>query len=98
MADLDVQAIPAMEGLLFRVKVEEGGDGTSHEVAVPEDYFDDLTGSVCTPEEFVKVSFEFLLEREPKESILREFEITVISRYFPDYEAEMRDRFTSSAS
>ena len=95
MADIDVRAISGEGGWLFRVKVKEGGGETAHEVAVPEDYYVDLTGSACAPEEFVKTSFEFLLEREPKESILREFDITVISRYFPEYEAEMRDRLHS---
>jgi hypothetical protein len=32
--------------------------------------------------------FQFLLEREPKESILRRFDVTVISRYFPEFERE----------
>jgi hypothetical protein len=32
------------------------------------------------------------LEREPKESILRSFELTVISRYFPEYEREIARR------
>ncbi len=93
MPDIDVRAIPGEGGRLFRVKVEEGGGETSHEVAVPEDYYDDLTGGACTAEEFVRISFEFLREREPKESILGEFDITVISRYFPEYEAKMRERF-----
>jgi hypothetical protein len=31
-------------------------------------------------------SFAFLLEREPKESILREFDLSVITRYYPEYE------------
>ena len=34
----------------------------------------------------------FLLEREPKESILRSFDLTVISRYFAEYEREMTGR------
>ncbi len=92
MPDIDVRAIPREGGRLFRVKVKEGGGETSHEVAVPEDYYADLTGRTCALEEFVKMSFEFLLEREPMESILREFDITVISRYFPEYEPEMRER------
>ena len=35
------------------------------------------------PEDLVRASFAFLLEREPSESILREFDLTVIGRYFP---------------
>ena len=92
MPDIDVRAISGEGGWLFRVKVTEGGAETAHEVAVPADYYVDLTGGGCASAEFVKISFEFLLEREPKESILREFDITVISRYFPEYEAEMRER------
>ena len=42
------------------------------------------------PEELVAASFVFLLEREPRESILRRFELPVIERYFPGYEAEIR--------
>src|SRR5437773_10993659 len=32
---------------------------------------------------------EFLLDREPKESILRRFDVIVTSRYFPDFEREL---------
>jgi len=37
-------------------------------------------------EDLVADSFGFLLGREPKESILREFDLSVIKRYFPDYD------------
>lgn len=37
-------------------------------------------------EELVRDSFGFLLEREAKESILNEFDLSVIKRYFPDYD------------
>ena len=37
-------------------------------------------------------SFAFLLEREPASSILGQFELTVIGRYFPEYEQEIRRR------
>jgi hypothetical protein len=39
-----------------------------------------------SPEQLVADSFGFLLEREPKESILREFDLSVIRRYFPEYD------------
>ena len=35
--------------------------------------------------DLVKRSFEFLLAREPSSSILREFDLSTIERYFPDY-------------
>lgn len=39
--------------------------------------------------ELLEASFRFLLEREPNTSILNSFDLTVISRYFPEYEAEI---------
>lgn len=64
-------------------------DGRSYKVSLPEDYYQKLTGGKITPEELVKKSFEFLLEREGPESILPEFELSVIQRYFPEYEDEI---------
>jgi hypothetical protein len=40
----------------------------------------------------VEASFRFLLEREPREAILRRFDLPVIGRYFPEYDAEIRRR------
>lgn len=41
------------------------------------------------PTDLVRRSFAFLLEREPKESILRSFDLTAIGRYFPDWEGRI---------
>lgn len=38
----------------------------------------------------VRRSFEFLLAREPNTSILREFDLSTIERYFPDYPTHIR--------
>jgi hypothetical protein len=40
----------------------------------------------------VRASFAFLLDHEPKESILRAFDLPIIGRYFPRYEADVRRR------
>jgi hypothetical protein len=45
-----------------------------------------LAPGASDPEDLVRRSFAFLLEREPKESILRRFELPLIGRYFPEYE------------
>ncbi len=87
MADLRVQ--PAGNNA-FTVRVSEGGSETTHRVTVPPEDFQRLGGGYGSPEELLRASFEFLLAREPRESILREFEITVISRYFPEFETEIR--------
>lgn len=62
-------------------------DGASrHRVTVPDRFGDDDL------ERVVRASFEFLLEREPASSILREFSLDVIGRYFPEYEDELPRR------
>lgn len=63
---------------------------TSHRVRVPAAYHSKLARSGETVESLLERSFEFLLEREPNTSILAEFELPLISRYFPEYEAAMR--------
>ncbi len=78
----------------FRVRVIEGGSETSHQVTLaPKDYAR-LAGGSSEPEELIQRSFEFLLEREPKESILTRFDLSVIGRYFPEYEREIRLRLS----
>jgi hypothetical protein len=74
----------------FRVRVMDAGSETIHDVALnPSDYAR-LTGEKVEPEELVRRSFEFLLERESKESILARFDLSLISRYFPEYEREIK--------
>ena len=68
----------------FTVTVQDSGGSTSHEVTVwPSDI--DRYAPYATPEALLEASFHFLLEREPKESILRRFDLAVIEQYFPDY-------------
>lgn len=71
------------------VEIEEEGSSTSHHVTVAREDFERLCREEETPEEFVKRCFEFLLEREPKESVLGRFDISVIGRYFPEFEHEI---------
>jgi hypothetical protein len=62
-------------------------DGASrHRVSVPARFGNEDLDRV------VRVSFEFLLECEPASAILPEFSLTVIGRYFPEYEAELPRR------
>ena len=51
-----------------------------------------LAGAKTSAERLIEESFRFLLERESNTSILRSFHITDISRYFPEYESEIRRR------
>jgi hypothetical protein len=76
----------------FRVQIIEKGGESTHRVSMKQADYARLTGGKIEPEELVRRSFEFLLEREPKESILGRFDLSVISRYFPDFEREMKNR------
>jgi hypothetical protein len=76
-------------GSTYRVMVDDDGSVTSHEVTVtPEDVERFAPGADA--ERLLRASFEFLLEREPKEAILRRFALPVIERYFPDYPRVIR--------
>jgi hypothetical protein len=72
------------------VRVREGSSETNHEVTVHQKDLLRLSRPGETAEQFVRRCFEFLLAREPKESILRTFNVTVIARYFPDFEGSIR--------
>jgi len=79
----------------FRVRVSEGQTETSHRVTLkPEDY-ERLAKGTVEARELVRRSFEFLLENEPKESILARFDLSVIGRYFPQFEREIKRRLGS---
>jgi hypothetical protein len=70
--------------------------GTSHLVSVPAGFPASLGCGHVAPEELVRASFGFLLEREPATSILHEFSLDIIIRYFPGYPAEIRARLRGS--
>jgi hypothetical protein len=76
----------------FRVRVIEAGSESNHQVTLNPRDFARLGGEGVEPETVVRKSFEFLLEREPKESILGRFDLSIISRYFPEYEGEIKKR------
>jgi len=76
----------------FMVRVEEEDTSKDYSVALDDYYYQKLTGGKITKEQLLKKSFEFLLEREPKESILSKFNLKVISSYFPEYEKVIKSK------
>ena len=70
----------------YNVSVKESSSSTTHTVTMSHADYKRLSQNKWSEEAFIKKSFEFLLEREPKESILSKFNITVISEYFPEFE------------
>jgi hypothetical protein len=100
VSEIDVSCEPASagEGARCRVTVSDDDGTSTYDVAVPaagpflasllpDPGFDD-------PERLVRETFAFLLEREPRSSILARFELSVVARYFPEYPAEIRRRLS----
>jgi hypothetical protein len=77
------------ERLSFRVTVTGGSSETTHEMMVGRADLERLARSDETGTQFVRRCFEFLLEREPNEAIMRTFDVSVIKTYFPNFEEEI---------
>jgi hypothetical protein len=76
----------------FAVEVRQGADATEHRVRVPMAMVERLGLTDVDQEDVVRASMAFLLEREPATSILPEFGLDIIPRYFPDYAEELPAR------
>lgn len=86
---IEVRRTGEGDPLEFEVVVREGKGETTHHVAMSQETCSRLTAGKHTPEECLEAAFRFLLDREPKESILGRFDVTVISGYFPEFEREL---------
>lgn len=90
MAEIAVQRLSGQSGPgEFEVIVSEGNSGSRHRVAVEAADLAELAGG-READDLLRRSFEFLLEREPKESILSRFRLVDISRYYPEYRSIIR--------
>jgi hypothetical protein len=74
----------------FRVRVSAGKTETQHVVTMKPSDYDRISGQKIEPVELVRRAFEFLLARERQEQILARFDLTVISRYFAEFEQVMK--------
>ena len=86
---IQVKGIGNNNPLEFEVVVHEGESDSRHQVTMARQTYEQLTAGKCTPERCLEAAFRFLLDREPKESILGRFDVTVISRYFPEFGREL---------
>jgi hypothetical protein len=78
-------------GTRFAVAIQEDdGSRTGHEVTVSDADWERFGAGYASRAALVEASFRFLLEREPKESILPVFELGVIARYFPEFGPTIR--------
>ena len=79
----------------FEVVIRDWSGETHYQVTMSAVTFERLSGGNATPEECVHAAFRFLLDREPKNSVLRRFDVSVIEHFFPEFFREFpryRDR------
>jgi hypothetical protein len=92
MSQIEVECSAVDNGWLACVTVTDHGSSREFEVAVSTAELARFAPDAAEPTDLVRRSFEFLLAREPKESILRSFGLSTIGRYFPEYEREIGRR------
>ena len=88
--------VTALDADAFGVEIRQGDSTTNHRVTVPQDMVDDLGLGDVDPEALVRESVKFLLEREPPTSIMSEFALSDIQRYFGEYYDEIGPRVGAS--
>ena len=82
---VEVRCAAERDGYRCTIDISDERSTSHHLVRVSrKDY--DRWARGRSAEALVRDSVEFLLEREPKESILTEFDLSVIRRYFADYD------------
>lgn len=87
-ATITVAQVGGGDPLRFDVSVRQGESETRHRVTLSMADAARL-GRGAPAEETIAAAFRFLLDREPKESILAAFDVSVIARYFPQFETEI---------
>jgi hypothetical protein len=94
VTEVTVRCEPAPDGWRCAVTVRDDRSSSSHDVTVAGGDAEELAAATDAGhvQRLIEETFDFLLEREPKESILRSFDLTVVSRYFPEFEHEIRSR------
>jgi len=97
-AFIQVRQSGELEPLQFDVTIREGGSETRHRVVMSAADYRRLSAESCRADQCIEAAVRFLLDREPKESILRRFDITLISRYFPEFEAKLPSYIASLAA
>lgn len=83
MWELIIKKVDEFEdGWVFDVTIKLGGKEHQRRVTLTKEF---QTMLWADPELIVRASFDFLLNREPPEDILSTFDLSEISKYYPDY-------------
>jgi len=90
--DITVDQESKPGGWQFDVTVKDEQGSTEHTVKLSENYYQQLTNGAMQPEALIRETFQFLLDKEPKEQILSSFNLRQVQRYYSDYENSFRRR------
>jgi hypothetical protein len=96
MTEIDVRCDAVGDGWRCRVRVSDEGGTSAYDVGIDE--HGPLLPSILPYPGFsdmdrlVRETFVFLLEREPRTAILSAFDLSVVTRYFPEYPSVIRLR------
>ncbi len=82
-------SVEAIDNNSFKVSVTKDSS-TEHIVLLSDRFHQVVTNNKLTKTELITHSFEFLLKRESNQSILKKFNLEVISQYFPEYIEEIK--------
>ena len=78
------------DGWTFLVELGHGEEMIEYSIDVDKDYWARLTNRRIEPAELVTITFKFLLDKEPKELILKKFNLADVVGHFPMYESEVK--------
>ena len=81
--------VETIDNNTFKVSVTKNAS-TVHIVLLNDRFHLDVSNNKLTKTELITKSFEFLLKRESNQSILKKFNLEVISQYFPEYFDEIK--------
>ena len=82
-------SVESIDNNSFKVSITKDSS-TEHIVLLSDRFHQDVTNNKLTKTELITHSFEFLLKRESNQSILKKFNLEVISQYFPEYIEEIK--------
>lgn len=86
---IEVRRTAQTDPLQFDVVVGDDRGRQHYQVSLSRADWARLTGEAYEPEDCIRAAFNFLLAHEPRESILRRFDVSVIPSYFPEFEKQL---------
>ncbi len=87
-AQIEINQIAEHE---FHVRVIEGAAETSHRITLRAEAYDEIAGGKADPTDLVRRAIELLLSREHPKPIPPECDLTILARYFAEFERAKRN-------